>query len=261
MVFTPFIEGKQEVRQQVTANGIDTRAIDSFRQGVEINNNIVSIATSITPHIGSGNADHSFQITNYGISIGFDDANPSQPYVDSSKFDSVEYIQNQSYCRYPLIFNGRVTGLTNSSLEPLTIPSFNPASDVEVPFYAHRIRGELASGQTKLFSSLIYRGHLGTSNAFHDGGSVTLGNIRAPGVSSGITYCFLPFDDSGNNFVISGVKLGNEQTWINTIREMNYNWDTDLRSINSKAATCGYQFGLSETRNGTDSIAYGGRLR
>jgi len=261
MVFTPFVEGKQKVRHQITTNGIDTRPIDSFRQGVEINDSITAISTSIMPHIGSGNSDHSFQITNYGISIGFDDTDPTRPYVDSSKFSAVDYLENQNTYRYPIVFNGRISGFSNSSLEPLTIPSLHPETDTEIPFYAHRIRGELSGGQNKLILPLIHHGSFGISNAFHAGGSFTLGNIRTPGISSGISYCFLPFDDSSNNFVTSAVKLGSEQIWINVIRQLNHNWDNDLRPFKSKTATCGYQFGLSENRNGTDSIAYGGRLR
>jgi hypothetical protein len=255
MSFTPFIESQTPFRVVAATSGLDTSAIDRFRQGVEISPVSAKRFLGSSPKMGSGNADHSFLILNYGFSIGFDDQNSGSAFSDNEKFNPVKFLLNEQTQTYPILLNGGVAGWLDAVLQPLTIPYRTKESIPEVPFFAHRITAKImpsASG-FELYETLS-----GIS-AFKDSGAYTIGNVRVEGIVGELENGIRPYDDSNQQPILNDCAASTDLMAI--LQTMSLNLNGDLRPFNARSTTKGFVYGQYNANVGTDSIAFGDRKR
>lgn len=193
MAFAPFKEGPTTVRRITTANSnsIDTRAIDPFRQGVELTRHIYHGMGLAKIH--AGETDHQLRQNNVGEQPLAIYPN-STLFTETDVFDPVVFVRrdvNFDTLSPVLAFKAYSTAqeaVTDGVIEPLTIRDEIQFSSIDVPTIAHSTKGSLESGN---YNSRVAADRIVTVQRFADKRSQ-----------------FLPYEDNVDTFNGFPVSLG-----------------------------------------------------
>lgn len=141
----------------VFTSSIDTSAIDSYRQGVEITQNSHWNLGAVK--ISAGEPGHALAVNRFGENKTWDTINR---FEDKDYFNAVRFVAS-SYeidpatqevltpFTFPIITsdNEQMENFNfNGIIEPLTIRSIASFFSIDVPFDAHEVRGTFMAGNT-----------------------------------------------------------------------------------------------------------------
>lgn len=270
--FSPFNDTDMpRVRQMILSNevaeqGMDTRVIDAYRQGVSVITQRHRFA-GMQPKIGTDSSCHYVKITTYGQSRDFTQYQNSPIFIDQDKFDTLSFMDNPEVY-YPIILNDGPQQQEEAQIEPLTIP-FKKEEYFE-KYKVHDFHGNLEDGNE---SHLLGRGNnriqqfvpYKTSieiNPFIDEGSQEIGGIVYDGYASFSEVKLEPFNDTVVEEIVKQVESDNTE-FLLALQALDYDLSEDLReTFDRKSATAGTSvYGPNQARYGTDSIAFGGLMR
>lgn len=129
--------------------GIDTRAIDAYRQGVEITT-LRHRFVGMQPKIGSGDECHFTDVTTYGQPANFVKDQGDVKFIDKENFTTVGFMESPDSF-YPIVLNGGPQDLFEGQMEPLTIP-FRSNTTTDLSSYTTRgFHGNLGGGNESVF--------------------------------------------------------------------------------------------------------------
>lgn len=271
--FTPFNDllPNNYIPAPFDTGGIDTREVDSYRQGVEIITARHRFA-GMQPKIWAGNIKHYVNVNVLGQARSFTEFENNPTFKDLPIFDPVSFIELGNNYPFPIIFNKGPQQEEEAIIEPITIP-FRKNSN-EGKNIAHRVHGSLEDGNNfqdfnrsanRIQQFISYK-ELEFRFFLDDGGDyVGLGTIQnsiiIPQYVS--THEGQPefFDETSVDDLVESIKT-NDIYFTNILKQMDYNIDEDLRPNQSKSANAGFfVYGGNSSQYGTDSIAYLGRFR
>lgn len=253
------------------AGGIDTREIDSFRQGVEITTNKHRFS-GMQPKIWTGNVNHFTKAFPYGQARDFTEYGDSNKFLELPKFDPVSYIVLGFSYPFPIIFNDGPQQQEEAYVEPLTIP-FRKNSN-EGKYIAHRIHATLEDGNnfqdfnnsSNMVKQFIpykndeIRFFLDEGGSYYGDGSIE-NKIITPQYSSTTEGSQELFNDNITEIIENSIN-STDQDLIDILIEMNQNVDNGLLPNDSKSSNAGFFiYGGNSAKYGTDSITYLGRFR
>lgn len=271
--FTPFDDSQQVIYVPTDSDtgGIDTREIDSFRQGVEIQTNKQRFVGN-QPKIWAGSLDHIVNVNTIGQARSFVEFENSLLFEDMPIFNAVNYINSNGTYPLPIIFNDGPQAEEEARMEPITIP-FRKNSP-EGPFYAHRVAGTLEDGNDfdTIFKSsnrisqfesyqspLQYRVFLDEGAQLWGDGQ-TSDKIPTPNYTPGTETILRAFDDT----TIDDVQESTQATTdlLNVLLQLEMNLDMDMRPPRTRSANANtFIYGRNAKVYGTDSITFLGRTR
>ena len=126
------------------SQGIDTRAIDSYRQGVSIRT-ISHRFAGMQPKFNSGNPCHFTSVNTIGQSRDFVQYTESSIFKEIPRFNPVGYLVDPYY-PLPLKFNGGGAEEEEAIIEPFIIPF---RKDYHISnYYARGVHGSIESGNS-----------------------------------------------------------------------------------------------------------------
>lgn len=270
--FSPFNDTDQpRIQQMILSNevaeqGMDTRVIDAYRQGVSIRTPRHRFA-GMQPKIGTDSSCHYTKIVTYGQARDFTQYNNSSIFTDKDKFETLAYLDNPEVF-YPILLNGGPQNTEESQIEPLTIP-FKKNEYFE-NYKPHAFRGSLedgnaspilGAGNNRIQQFVPYQTDA-TSDLFVDEGSEEIGGIIYDGYASFAEVALKPFDDTVDEEIVKQV-FSQDTAFLNALKALDYDLSEDIReSFDRKSAAAGSSvYGPNQARYGTDSIAYVGLLR
>jgi hypothetical protein len=151
----PFNDTDEPRKQQsiigfsLAEGGMDTRAIDPYRQGVEIRT-LRHRFVGMQPKIGSGDECHFTDTTTYGQPANFVKDQGDVKFVDKETFDTVGFMESpESF--YPIVLNGGPQDLFEGQMEPLTIP-FRSNTTTDLSSYTTRgFHGNIGDGNESVY--------------------------------------------------------------------------------------------------------------
>lgn len=280
-MFAPFDDTKSQTkatRKAIyrippgTKQNYDTTEVDKYRQGTEITLPKYLDNTS-EPKIWSGddnNFKHTIDINTYGQSLGFIDNHELQEeYKDLPNWNPVTYIQTGNYYPKPILVSQHPSAELEAQIEPLTIPDKLPTN--EGPYYAHDIHASLQDGNdtddiwkstNKVIQFIPYK-PVPVKKPFVDEGGGLFGSnpgyITLPHYSSEeIQRLEYPFDELLGENLKKTINT-NDTNFLNAISNLKINNYNDIRPLNHKSSTAGYDYyGGNSAIYGTDSITFGG---
>lgn len=271
--FTPFDDSQQVIYIPTDdgTGGIDTREIDSFRQGVEIQTNKQRFVGN-QPKIWAGNLDHVVNVNTIGQARSFVEYENSLLFEDMPIFNAVNYINSDGTYPLPIIFNDGPQSEEEARVEPITIP-FRKNSP-EGPFFAHRVAGTLEDGNdfdtifktsSRVSQFIDYQSPL-QFRVFLDEGAQLWGDgttsekIPTPNFTPGTETILRPFDDTTLDDIPESLNASSDL--INVLIQMKTNLDDDLRPPRSRSANANtFVYGRDSKTYGTDSFAFIGRTK
>lgn len=127
------------------ATGIDTKAIDPFRQGVEITDNRYRFE-GMSPKLWAGNLEHEVEVITYGQGNSFVDRTFTTLFNDEKTDYLTTFIADGENISldFPIELNGMAEA-TEGTIEPLTIP-YKKASTESPNYLARSVKGALDEG-------------------------------------------------------------------------------------------------------------------
>lgn len=236
----------------IVSGGLDTSAIDPFRQGVEITH--LKYYDAGIVKILAGDPGHQLVRNCFGEDVHFKLDDPR--FTETETLNPVAFVASQdiNLALDPLPFFPNTvvrvdTDITRDGvLEPFTIRDVITFASTELPFVSHDIHGVFSDGNADAtFASdriltVDYIDHVDHFPAFVDG----YYNIEKAHQ--------LPFVDARypRNVAIST----NYSSDMNTALSLMSGSTDNYVSFKQRSATCGWTYENSAT--GTDSIAFGG---
>jgi hypothetical protein len=152
----PFNDTDEPRKQQsiigfsLAEGGMDTRAIDQYRQGVEVQT-LRHRFVGMQPKIGSGDECHFTDVTTYGQPANFVKDQGDVKFVDKETFDTVGYMESPE-AFFPIMLNGGPQDIFEGQMEPLTIP-FRSNTTTELSSYTTRgFHGNIGDGNESVFA-------------------------------------------------------------------------------------------------------------
>lgn len=261
----------------VTSGGIDTRTIDPFRQGIELNT-IDKFFIGIQPKLWGGSikfdgtVSHLHDTRTYGQSVSFPEFFGTPDFNDKLRiFDPVLYIELEGTYPFPLLFNKGPQQNEENIIEPLTIP-FRKSTHESVGYLVRNMHGSYEDGQNDRFgrgtiplSSFYKFGKKEETRSFFDGGEVILGDILSgsivvPGYASFTEQKIRPFSDQISEFLLTNVTSGSLKDTL--IRMSGYRTTSGFIPFGQRSGAAGRDvYGFRQATVGTDSLSFIGRLR
>lgn len=286
----PWDDNKKSYRSNLlitsfSSLGINTLAINPYRQGVEIKT-FGHLFSSTQPKIWtgettvSGTVSHNLNDRTLGQIQSFVDFYDNKVARDVGKFNPVEYIANvpDDY-PFPSIFNDGPQQQQEAAMEIFTIPMRKDSN--EGPYYARAVRGNLDEGNN-LDGIVAPTNGLGTGNSqfanFYEFtapvspkyyldsacellGQTYTGSIRLPGYTTINQRTITPFSTVLTD-VINQINHGGNGDLINVLLSCSYENGDWFRPRGCKSSTSGGDtYGRNSARFGTDSIAFAGTTR
>ena len=258
----------------VTTGGIDTRPIDGYRQGVELNT-IDKFFKSTQPKLWGGSikfdgtVSHLNETHTYGQTVSFAQFYGKSQYDDRLiPFDPVLYIKLGGSFPTPILFNDGPQQKEENVVEPLTI-AFKRSTNEAVNYIAHAMHGSIEDGQedkfergTALLSQFVDKAVPTSPKPFLDSGEVRMGDnfsgsIVVPGYISTVTTKIVPFSDEE-------FATGNLTDPLHQIASKlkGYMISDGFIPAKQRSATAGVDgYGPKQAIYGTDSYAFRNRLR
>jgi hypothetical protein len=284
--FTPFDDSQQisvdvlvAIRNQVSS-GYDTRNIDAYRQGVEINSSKY-LFNSTQPKLWTGNIFQITNITTYGQARSWTEYSNNEIYDDEIiEFNPVQYIIDQKKYPFPIYFNNGPMQEEEAIIEPFTVPfrkdyiwGANPPRQVHAELEDGNNFSDPKKGSSFITQFIEYNPPLDPYYFLDDGqqyfGTVLTNSIRIDGYSPVLIRNIDPFNDTNDEKIVAQISssLSNDSVdnmdFIDQLKLLHLELDDDIReTYNQKSATAGYSvYGPQQAIYGTDSIAYNGWLR
>lgn len=271
----------QQTSGFVNTSSIDTRAIDSYRQGVELTQLKHFDAGIVKIH--AGEPGHVLHRNRYGMDRNF----RNEPHFEElDYFNPVEFLQAQgsdsplqfNIITFPIITNSNdqiENYVFDGIIEPLTIRARMSFFSIDVPFEAHDVRAALMEGNTDTTwaaDSIVtvrvndQRSIVAYHDQYADGvvfAGEEGGGIEQP-ISSVVGFfrhekmSIVPFID--RRIVRNASASLSYGTDMNAaLSLMSGATDSYLRlALNERSATCGWDFS-NNVSVGTDSLAFGGQ--
>lgn len=282
-VFTPFDESKAGKIQRAAAetttavrNGINTRGVDEFRQGIELTTQAHRLK-GLGAKIWAGNTEGFVTIRTFGQAPSFSEYEGSIAFEELPKFNPVGYIQSGPAYPLPIIFNNGPQQNKETSLQPFVIPFRSAFDDIDGPEKPRSVKasledgnqdGRFISGRTSRIEQFVSYIPASLEPFLDEGderiGDTEDGSILIEGyVWSGENY-IIPFDDTRMHAIVTQLNTTDADIIrVLTSVDSQMNLDEDMREVNGRAsATAGNMvYGGSSARYGTDSIAYAGLVR
>jgi hypothetical protein len=282
---TPFDDSlKNSVIQGISSvqeDGIDTRAIDGYRQGIELKS-INHFFVSTQPKIWGGTVkydgevSHKIDLNVYGQTVLFSEFY-SKTFFDDKlrKFESIDYMQEAANYPFPIMFNDGPQQQEENTIEPLTIP-FKKNTPEAINYIAKGLHSNIEDGQydqffnkgTAMLSNFIEHYKPGKVKAFLEQGEERIGqnfsgSIVVQGNVSTTNYPNEIFDDQNNACFIHEVTNNVDVEMLKSLLALNgYRCSNTILQINHKSATCGFDsYGPKVAKYGTDAISFRNRIR
>lgn len=274
-VFTPFDDSQTVIYipTNFETGGIDTREVDSYRQGVEIKTNKQRFV-GMQPKFWAGNLDHVVDVNTIGQSRSFTEYENSLLFEDLPIFNAVDYINSTGTYPLPIVFNDGPQAGEESSIEPFTIP-FRKTPTTEGPFYAHRVAATLEDGNdfdtvykssSRMQQFINYQPPLQTRFFLDEGQQLwgdgsTSEKIPTPNYVTNSETLLSPFDDTTLDDIPQNL-TNISSDLLNVLIQMKMNLDEDLRPPRSRSGNANtFVYGRDANSYGTDSFAFIGRTR
>jgi len=259
--------------------GIDTRPIDGFRQGIELNT-VDKFFVSTQPKLWGGSikfdgtVSHLNETRTYGDMVSFAEFFGKSQFDDKLRaFDPVLYMQLGAEYPAPLLFNNGPQQKEENTVEPLTIP-FKKDTSESVGYIAHGVHGFLEEGQEDRFgrgtsplSGFVEFGVPRITRPFLDQGEARTGDTFAgsvitPGYASMNETLVVPFTDQENEYITNQISTnGPSDPMVAAIASLK-GYESSLLPYNHRSATTGTTVGGPyAAKYGTDSIAFANTMR
>lgn len=283
--FTPFDDSQQValdvlilVRNQ-SGSGYDTRAIDPYRQGVEITNGKYLNATT-QPKFWTGNVYQIVNLTTYGQARSWTEYYNSEMIDDTIiPFNPVQYLTDNLNYPKPIYFNNGPMQEEEAIIEPFTIPfrkdpiwGANPPRQVHAELEDGNNFFDQEKASSRILQFIDYSAPL-DPYYFLDGGQAYFGNsVQDSIVIEGYLPILIrnidPFNDTNDEKIVSQISSSLSDTaenmdFISKLKTLKIELDEDIRQTYAqKSATAGYSvYGPEQARYGTDSITFNGWIR
>lgn len=264
---TYFDEGPDlYISQSVSSsNGINTSAIDAFRQGVEIT--LTKHYVSGTAKIYAGERGHVMRRNHYGLTQT--PITSGVPFVDMQNFNVVAFVSASSIREvpFPIVVGdgeqqiGR-NGILDGIIEPLTIRAKAGFFSLDVPRESHDVRGSFGCGNIDHFDaadqvlSIDYVDQNTDAKEFMDMVDMFDGRIPMNGYFSVEQVQLQPFDDVSRN--ASLFSEFHDDAFQSALSQMLSGSTESFVSSNKRSASAGWYYDNVSSPMGTDSIAFGG---
>lgn len=223
--FVPYNESPVKAVQVVTASlsgTMDTREIDSFRQGVELTT-AAHRYKGLGAKIWAGNIKGYTIIRTLGQALSFTEYKNDKRFNDLLvRFNPVSYIQLGENYPYPLIFNEGPQQNKETSIQPFTIPFRNGRDSNESQDVAHQVRGAVEDGNQnnlqlngytdKITQFVPFYNAAEEHSPFLDEGGYTIGateegGVQIQGYINSAEINLVPFDDRSTHKLIDQLHL------------------------------------------------------
>lgn len=269
-LFEPFVEAPSIRTNLATAtSGIDTSAIDGFRQGVSVKTNRHRYAGTL-PKLGTGQDDSSLEILVFGQESEFEF---NTKFEEILKFNPVAYINSVDALIFPVVVSNnsyRNQEKFGSFIEPLSLGPRSLFAGITSDRELNGIFGLIQDGNEDLFGKsdriiqiieLPRRNYV--SRLFFDSSErleISGKTIGLPDIFVEQENVILPFDDSrfhNKSYIEKNTITGEDL--ISALVKTEGRATSRYIGFNEKSAGAGWTYDKSEF--GTDSIAFGGRKR
>lgn len=280
--FAPYNESPVKAVQVLTASmsgAMDTREIDSFRQGVELSTEAYRFK-GLGAKIWAGNIKGYTIIRTLGQALSFTEYKNDKRFNDLLvRFNPVSYIELGENYPYPLIFNEGPQQNKETSIQPFTIPFRNGRDSNESQDVAHQVRGSVEDGNQNNLQLNGYTNRITQFVPFYNAsyeyspfleegetrfGSTVSGSIKIDGYVDATEVNIVPFDDRGTHKLLDQFSSSDTQLLI-VLRHSSSQMDLDediRENYYQKSATAGNDvYGPNMGRAGTDSITFNGWFR
>jgi hypothetical protein len=277
--FTPFQDSNKariNAAVNLSANtnpGMDTREIDSYRQGIEISSNTYRFAGS-TAKIWSGNIKGCTKIQTLGQSVSFTEYEGTKIFEETQVYQPVNYINSTEEVYFASTVDDIPVDNVEAVIAPFTIKNRFGLNKGYDPQGMQGIHGVLEDGNESYYtvnpSSCIIEQFI-TFNDTKDNSHFNDCDNPSPKDSTenkldrfetGTTI--IPYNDTGSNTIIRKINT----TDVNFIKlifgtTVDINLDEDIRETYGRAsAAAGHTvYGPNGSECGTDSIAYIGLIK
>lgn len=267
--FTPFNDTDQPrieqlvLRSQVASGGMDTRAIDPFRQGVSVITPLHRYGT-LQPKMGSGSPRHYTSVQVIGQPRDFTQVDETKTFIDIPKWNAAVYIADTGAYPLPLRFNGGPQDDEIAKIDPLGVTA-------EQGDTTHGAKGYFSDGNESVLGRGVNRVEQFVEYSYQplavflDEGTEYLGDsanddekIVIDGYLDTDFYYIEPFDESHLEAVVNQAQIVTGSQMETEMLKLKYNLNQDIRgSVTRRSATAGtYVYGANAGRCGTDSIAF-----
>ena len=289
MSIKPFVDksyvdiGKSVNRRVSNTDGMKTKKVDPFRQGVSIRDTM-DRGKRILPFIGArtlpayiyDKIDHTLETTSFGDAIILDDiinGDTLTPFDDIDSLDNpVAFIDDPGITAYPQVLLSPAwldPGMMNGTIEPLDIRSTLPGMSIDSPFVAHTVRASIIIPENAGSHYVDYHSILETEyvTPFIDAANISMENESTKIASEGIS-------DFGNSRCspCNTEKLHSSiKNSLKTFTQSIFNDTPGLGIYQKRVSSSIIVFNTSisveegstgiRTATGTDSIAFGGLSR
>ena len=262
-------------------NGMNTRKIDRYRQGINVKNLEYYFKSNLFRMPGdkfsddniTGKDPHEIDERIFGQPKLFDSIQPFHDIPGRLDSGSVKFIEDPHVQIYPQVYFNPLMkdpDQMDGVIEPLAIREVIANRSIEAPFIAHSIKADLEAGNRenvkgadRVFQQIPLTASL-QADPFLDEDGIVMStkfgltgsfNLAGPGFMSDIVKIINPFDDSRplpeKLFAFSQIGSGSLTGSLS---------DRGLVDYTQKSATAGFIYD-NVTEYGTDSIAYGGLFK
>jgi hypothetical protein len=263
-----------------TSGGIDTRDIDGYRQGVELNT-VDKFFKSTQPKLWGGSikfdgtVSHQNEQHTYGQSVSYTEFLGVQYFDDRLKiFNPVDYMGLGGNYPFPILTNGGPQEQEANTVEPFTIP-FKKNTPESNKFLIKGIHGSFENAQESKFGNggaiIEYFYEFGSGSLpkpFLDQGEVRFGtdftgSIIIPGYTSQVEAKISPFNDQVKEYILKNISGFADPSLSSSLRALKgYALGDNILPVNHKGSAAGHiVYGPNSGRCGIDSIAFIGRTR
>lgn len=267
------LEGIIAISEQ-SGSGYSTSQIDPFRQGVELTSPH-QLYRGNQPKLWSGNLSHAIRLVTYGQARSWTEYENTKIFDDQvTSFDHEAYVESPETYPMPIYLNDGPQTEEEAIVEPLTIPFRKSPQEGSRP--ARSPKGSLEDGNgfdspigatNRILQFVEYAAPL-TQRYFLDAGqeyigSGSLGNgIRVEGYVAYNERLGAPFNDTCDEQIVTQIDTS-DTIFVAALKALRIELDEDIReNYTQKSSTAGTSvYGPDQSRYGTDSIAFAGRLR
>lgn len=270
--FTPFNDATDSIlvaravlKFESTREGVNTRQIDAYRQGVELRG-YRELYGSSQPKLWSGNIRHYTRTNPIGQARSWVEYENSLIWEELPEFNPVAYLSSGDSYPTPIYFNDGPQSEEEAIIEPLTIPY---RKDHSGPFFPRQIHGTLEDGNNfetldrrsnRIEQFVDYQDPLQV-RYFLDEGQETMGGITIHGYVAYQETLIRPWNETKDEEIVKQVNTTNSD-FISVLNRLDFDLSEDIRQkFTVKSTTAGTIIDAGNARYGTDSIAYAGLLR
>lgn len=247
---------------------MDTKLIDTFRQGIELRN-IKDFYISFQPKIWGGSFNslkngitHQQTIQTYGQAVSFTEFFGDSKFIDLPIFNPVNYIILGNNYPTPIYFNGGPQDEQEAIIETLPIKDRFPDIDIKP---SRSVKGNIDQGNcfdgmfngNSLIEQFVNIKNTKPLKPFLEQGERQIGGIVIEGWSSPLQPKIEPYiEESDNTFNTT------DSNFLNAILSLkSYTSENIIKKPNQKSSCAGLTVYSSYQNLGTDSIAFNGRIR